>query len=137
MSTNVISLSRSSKCPCGSQLKYIKCCGQYTKQGNKPLTAEALMRSRYTAYVIKNEQYLLNSWHSSTRPAKLDLDNDSTEWCRLEIVATDAGKPADDKGTVEFIACFKVHNQRQQLHEVSRFVKEAGQWFYLDGEHNE
>ncbi len=129
----VMTLSKSSKCPCRSGLKYRKCCGQYLKQGSIPLTAETLMRSRYTAYVSGNEEYLLNSWHNSTRPTELNLEQDASEWIKLEVLGVHAGKPKDNTATVEFIAHFKVQNQRQQLHEVSRFIKEEGRWFYLDG----
>lgn len=130
-------LSKSSRCPCGSALKYIKCCGQYLRQGKHALTAEALMRSRYTAYVLRDEEYLLKSWHQSTRPLKLELENETTEWLKLELLATHQGRQGDTQGTVEFIAYFKAHMQRQQLHEVSHFVREDNQWYYLDAEHNE
>jgi len=131
---NISSISKSSKCPCGSGLKYSKCCGQYLKQGRNPLTAESLMRSRYTAYVLKDEAYLLNCWHTTTRPSQLDLEKDFTDWLNLEILMCEAGKEYDNKGKVEFIANFKLENTRQQIHEVSRFIKENERWFYLDGE---
>jgi len=135
MSVKKISpISKSSKCPCSSGLKYSKCCGQYLKQGRVPLTAESLMRSRYTAYVLKDETYLLSCWHTTTRPLQLDLEKDITDWLNLEILMCEAGKEYDNNGKVEFIATFKRENTRQQIHEVSRFVKENERWFYLDGE---
>lgn len=95
------------------------------------------MCSRYTAYVLNDKDYLLKSWHSSTRPDELDLEDENIEWGALDIIATSAGTPTDDSGTVEFIAyykrCGKLHNKKQQLHEVSRFVKENNQWLYIDG----
>lgn len=104
----------------------------------KPTTAVALMRSRYTAYVLDNEKYLLNTWQLSTRPAELDLESDDIEWSSLDILRTSAGTMLDDEGTVEFIAYYKrqgkSHNKKQQIHEVSRFVKENNQWFYVDGQ---
>ena len=128
------SISNASKCACGSTLKYIKCCGQYIKKGLKPPSAEALMRSRYSAYVLNNEEYLLNTWHLSTRPSELDLESDDIEWESLEILATNAGTPLDNDGTVEFYKRHgKSHNKKQQIHEVSRFVKENKQWLYVDG----
>jgi len=126
-------LSNASKCACGSSRKYIKCCGQYIKQGIKPLTAEVLMRSRYCAYVLQDEEYLLTTWLPSTRPAQLNLQHDNVEWTQLEILATSAGKPLDNTGTVEFIAYYKGEGQKQQIHEVSQFVKEHNQWLYVDG----
>lgn len=132
MSDSVV-ISKTSKCPCGSALKYIKCCGQYIKQNNKPLTAEALMRSRYTAYVLKNEAYLLNSWHGSTRPRTLDLDRDQSEWLKLEVLKTEAGNSNNIEGVVEFIAYFKTQGKRNKIHEVSQFLKENNQWYYVDG----
>ena len=81
------------------------------------------MRSRYSAYVLKDNDYLRKSWHPSTRPAELDVSGDGTPWQRLLIVSA-------DKEHVEFAAFY----QGGQLHERSRFVCEGGQWFYLDGE---
>jgi SEC-C motif-containing protein len=93
-------------------------------------TAEALMRSRYSAYVLKNSAYLNDTWHPSTRPVALDVSSDDTEWRRLEVVGTEKGAETDSEGVVEFAAWF----QGGQLHERSRFVREEGRWFYLDGE---
>ena len=133
-STSKSAISKSAKCPCGSALKFIKCCGQYIRQGKQPLTAEALMRSRYTAYVEGDESYLLKTWHSSTRPTQLNLEPDDMQWTKLEINAASPCTSTDDSATVEFVAHFKSHSQKQQLHEVSRFVKEGGCWFYVDGD---
>ena len=130
-------LSNASKCACGSTRKYIKCCGLYIKKGVLVPTAEVLMRSRYTAYVLNDKKYLLNSWHSSTRPSESDLEDDDVEWASLVVLDTSGGTSSDNDGTVEFIAYYKrhgkSHNKKQQIHEVSRFVKEDNQWFYIDG----
>lgn len=92
------------------------------------------MRSRYTAYVLRDEQYLMDTWHGSTRPGKIDFSGvDSVLWTGLEIVNTGQGQPDDNDGSVEFVAGYKVDGKDKQLHENSRFVKEQGQWFYLDG----
>ena len=126
-------LSNASKCACGSTRKYIQCCGQYIKRGEQPTSAEALMRSRFTAYFLSDGDYLLKFWHTSTRPAELNLDDDKFTWNSLEVISTSAGKSQDKKGTVEFIASYTEQGKKQQIHEVSRFVKENSQWFYVDG----
>lgn len=126
-------LSNASKCACGSTRKYIQCCGQYIKRGKLPTSAEALMRSRFTAYFLSDEAYLLNTWHVSTRPTELKLEDDKFTWNSLEVISTSAGKSQDKKGTVEFIASYTVQGKKQQINEVSRFVKDNNQWFYVDG----
>jgi SEC-C motif-containing protein len=87
------------------------------------------MRSRYSAYVLKNSGYLRHSWHPSTRPRDLDISDDVTPWLRLVILATEKGEEGDSEGLVEFAAYYR----GGQLHERSRFVCEAGRWCYLDG----
>lgn len=91
------------------------------------------MRSRFTAFALGEGAYLLGSWHSSTRPRHIDPSN-GPHWLRLEIRATGSGGPADEAGTVEFMAHWREGRQSGTLHEVSRFVREGGQWRYLDGE---
>ena len=91
------------------------------------------MRSRYTAYTLLREDYLLASWHASTRPAQLDLAAETpSKWLGLEIrrhQQQDAGH-----AVVEFVARYKVSGRAHRLHEVSRFVCEEGRWFYVDGD---
>lgn len=118
------------KCPCGSGKAYRDCCAPLHHGEKSAASAEALMRSRYSAYVLKLSDYLAETWHSPTRPASLDIGSDDTPWQRLTIIATDKGNESDSEGTVEFAAYY----QGGQLHERSRFVKEEGKWFYLDGE---
>lgn len=124
-------------CPCGAEPTYRDCCGRL-HAGALADSAAALMRSRYSAYVLGKERYLLATWHSSTRPAALDLHDSqvmATRWLGLRLLAH-AGE--GEHATVEFIARFKVGGgSAQRLHEVSRFVREAGQWFYLDGDFRE
>lgn len=103
-----------------------------------PLTAETLMRSRYSAYVLEDEAYLLSTWHSSTCPTALNLQQERIEWTKLDILTTRAGRAVDNTGSVEFIAHYYIADglaaaDKQQLHEVSQFVKENDQWFYVDG----
>ncbi|MCW9089383.1 MAG: YchJ family protein [Gammaproteobacteria bacterium] len=120
----------SEACHCGSGRAYAACC-ELLHRGDYPATtAEALMRSRYCAYVLKLGDYLSVTWHVSSRPRDLDISHDETPWQRLQIINTVAGSENDDEGVVEFAA----HFAGGQLHERSRFVKEDGQWFYVDGE---
>ena len=89
------------------------------------------MRSRYSAYVLGLKGYLLATWHASTRPAALDLGaGPAAKWLGLDVKARTA---AGDAATVEFVARCRVGGRAQRLHEVSRFVREDGRWFYVDG----
>jgi SEC-C motif-containing protein len=91
------------------------------------------MRSRYTAYALRREDYLLQTWHSHTRPASLDLEDEShRKWLGLEIRRHE--QPEPDRALVEFVARYKVAGRAHRLHEVSRFVREAGRWLYVDGD---
>ncbi len=106
----------------------------YCEEGRTATTAEALMRSRYTAFVRRDEPYLLKTWYEKTRPDDLNMDDyEHVNWIGLEILASEEGGQGDQDGTVEYIARFEVHDQMRSLHEVSRFVHEDGQWFYVDG----
>lgn len=116
-------------CPCGSGKPLAECCGRY-HGGEAAPTAEALMRSRYSAFVLQDDGYLRDTWHPKTRPSQLDLSADDSCWQGLEIVACRKGGLQDEEGVVEFVARY----QGGQLHERSRFVREQGRWFYLDGE---
>ncbi len=92
------------------------------------------MRSRYTAFALGDARYLLQTWHPTTAPTTLDLD-DALRWERLEIVRVEAGEADDRRGIVEFRAHWRDtrSGERGALHEVSRFRRAAGRWFYLDG----
>lgn len=92
------------------------------------------MRSRYTAFVLLNEDYLLATWHPDTRPSRVRLD-ERQRWLGLKVRATAAGGEADTTGTVEFVARFKIDGRGTRLHEVSRFERLQGRWYYRDGEH--
>ena len=92
------------------------------------------MRSRYSAYVLVREEYLLRTWHPSTRPDHLDFsDAKAMIWLGLKIVRAEAGGPHDQQGVVEFVARYKVGGKAHRMVETSRFVRESSQWFYLDG----
>jgi SEC-C motif domain protein len=122
------------RCPCGSNKSFSICCGRYLDGHEIPATAEALMRSRYTAYTLLRDTYLLTTWHPSTRPTTLNLLTTSAppKWIGLEVKRYEQkdGKHA----TVEFIARYTMNGRAYRLHEVSRFVLEDGHWFYLNGE---
>ena len=123
-------------CPCRAPAlapRYADCCGRYHHGSHAAPDAEALMRSRYSAYVLGLADYLLATWHSSTRPAALDADPAGLKWLGLEVrrhTKTDAAH-----ASVEFVARSKLGGRAHRLHEVSRFVREDdGRWYYVDGE---
>lgn len=116
------------RCPCLSGSPYDECCGPLHR-GEPAPTAERLMRSRFSAFALGDAAYLLRSWHPSTRPAELDLD-DGLRWYRLDIERTERGGPFDRDGVVAFTAHYR-GDERGQLHEVSRFVREGRDWFYV------
>lgn len=117
------------RCPCGTGLVYGECCARWHRGASAP-TAEALMRSRYAAFALGLADYLLESWHPSTRPDRLDLDA-SIQWRRLDVLRVQAGGPFDDAGVVEFEARYRSAEERGTQHEVSSFVREGGRWFYV------
>ncbi len=90
------------------------------------------MRSRFSAFALGEEAYLLRTWHPSTRPDHLELDA-QLRWYRLDVTSTSRGGPFDDAGTVEFTAYYRSPEGAGTQHEVSRFVREGGAWSYLDG----
>lgn len=91
------------------------------------------MRSRYTAYTQDREDYLLATWHRSTRPVALELsDKPHNQWLGLTVKRHD--QPDPDHATVEFVARYKINGRAYRLHEISRFVREDGLWFYVDGD---
>ncbi len=137
-------------CPCGAT-DYAACCGRYhggmhapdatvlmeplaIRLGLQQTPADALvmMRSRYSAYVLKLEDYLLATWHPGTRPATLDLAAGPATWLGLEVKKHTM--ESAERATVEFVARYKIGGRAHRLHEVSHFVREAGLWYYVDGE---
>lgn len=90
------------------------------------------MRSRYSAYVLKREDYVLATWHSSTRPEKLDLAADAqTKWLGLDVKRHELTAP--DQAIVEFVARYKINGRAQRLHEISRFIQLDQRWYYVEG----
>jgi SEC-C motif-containing protein len=119
-------------CPCGAGQPYVDCCGAWhagLAEGVHAPTPEALMRSRYSAYVLGLIDYLLATWHPSTAPGELELP--PLKWLGLELRHAQA---TGDAGVVEFVARCRDGGQAQRLHETSRFVREEGRWYYIDGQ---
>lgn len=121
-------------CPCGSGRAFAGCCGPYLAGSAEPPTAEALMRSRYSAFVRRDEPWLRTSWHPDTCPAGLDVAADPVQWLGLKVLAVQGGGAGDAEGTVEFVARGRRHGRAFRLHEASRFVRVLGAWRYVDGE---
>ncbi|MGW1742293.1 YchJ family protein [Nocardia sp. NPDC001965] len=119
-------------CPCRRGDTFGECCGPLLA-GRPAPSAEALMRSRFTAFALGDTGYLRRSWHATTRPGELELDPDR-RWLFVEILDTAGGGPFDDSGTVEFTAHYRDRSGRGRLHEISRFLRVDGFWQYLDGE---
>ncbi|WP_266170358.1 YchJ family protein [Dyella subtropica] len=119
-------------CPCGNADGYARCCGPL-HDGAVAATAERLMRSRYSAYVLKREDYLLATWHASTRPTtlKLGAQQPAPTWLGLTVKRHES---QDDHAVVEFVARLRYGGGKaQRMHEISHFVREAGRWYYVDG----
>lgn len=124
------------RCPCGSGAPYAACCGPLhagrAAADPTATTAEALMRSRYSAYAVGDVDYLLASWHPAHRPRGLELEP-QLEWRRLQLLATTGGTEHDTHGTVAFAAHFydPATGRWDEVREQSEFVFDAGQWFYV------
>ena len=119
-------------CPCGSGHARDACCGPCLDGVRAAVTAEALMRSRYSAFVEGNVDYLLATWHPETRPETLELAP-GQRWLGLAIRDVVAGGEPDDTGEVEFVARARLNGRGVRLHERSRFARQAGRWVYVDG----
>lgn len=119
-------------CPCGHAAEFATCCGRYLA-GTAAPDAESLMRSRYTAYTLGDEAYLLATWHPDTRPTKLDLAQETPpRWLGLSVkrhVVSDA-----EHALVEFVARYKAAGRAFRLHEISHFERLSERWYYRDGE---
>lgn len=122
--------SRDIACPCGGRL-YDQCCGRFIQGDEIPQTAGELMRSRFSAYVLRDEAYLRATWFASSRPDRVLEPDDGMKWVSLSILSSSQD---ENWGMVEFVARYKVNGRAGKLHEVSRFVRDDGRWYYLDGE---
>ena len=125
-------------CPCKSGKTFGECCGPIIAGTAKAETAEALMRARYSSYVTGDIDFLRTS---ATKEVQETFDeaaskawSESAQWHGLEIVATEAGQPGDKEGVVEFRALYTANGEFSNHHEVSKFVREGGDWKFADGE---
>ncbi len=120
-------------CPCGRAAPLAACCGRYLDHWDDAPApdAESLMRSRYTAFVHERADYLRATWHASTRPDTLDFEP-GARWLGLEV--RDHRSTGPDSAEVEFVARYRVGGRAVRLHERSRFVREGGRWYYVDGD---
>ena len=126
-----------SECPCGSNRAFDECCAPLLNGEAPAETAEALMRSRYSAYVKHNIAYLGETLHPSHRhdwdEAATRIWSQNAVWKGLEIVSTEAGSAQDEAGVVEFIAHYEENGKLTNHHEISQFSKQGGRWYYVDG----
>ncbi|MFM9887176.1 MAG: YchJ family protein [Burkholderiales bacterium] len=123
---------RGPACPCSSGRALIDCCGRYIGTAIAAPDAVSLMRSRYTAFTLRNDAYLLATWHPSVRPDALALP-ENQKWLGLDVRAHAVDSNNPDRATVEFVARSRINGRAIRLHEVSSFVREAGRWYYLAG----
>lgn len=124
-------------CPCGSSGTFDDCCGPLLSGDKRAPTAEALMRSRYTAFTRADIKYLERTHHPKTRE-ELDLAGAGkwareAEWQGLDIIATESGGQDDESGEVEFKARYRLNGENCVLHEISEFTRKQGTWYYVDG----
>jgi SEC-C motif-containing protein len=120
-------------CPCGSGAVLAACCGPYLAGHAWPETAEALMRSRYTAYALGDAHWLRETWHPATRRMDMGIDPE-VRWLGLEVLATEDGGQEDTQGLVEFVARYKLGGRAHRLRERSRFRRRDGRWLYVAGD---
>ncbi|MBE9403019.1 YchJ family metal-binding protein [Brachybacterium sp. p3-SID1565] len=136
MSSSTRHPANDERCPCGSGDTFGSCCGPVLTGKRRAATAEALMRSRYTAFTTQDLEHALASWHPDTRPDRADLARSlaDTRWLRLDVRGTTGGGPFDDEGTVEFVAIARTEQGRRELHEISHFTRVDGSWLYVRGD---
>ena len=121
-----------SPCPCSSSLSYADCCNSLITGKIEAETVAQLMRSRFTAFAIHHEAYLLKTWDKKNRPKKITF-NKEIDWTSLEVLSETKGGLNDSRGVVQFKAYYVLNGVEQVMNEASRFKKNKGQWFYLDG----
>ncbi|UJW32976.1 SEC-C domain-containing protein [Saccharothrix sp. AJ9571] len=117
-------------CPCGTGEPYARCCGRLHRGEATAATAEQLMRSRFSAFAVADEEYLLRTWHPDTRPPSIEFDP-AQRWTSLEIVGRTGGGLLHREGTVEFVARYRIGGQDGEMRENSRFLRDGEQWLYL------
>lgn len=125
------------QCPCGSDRNLDLCCGPII-EGTAAPTAEALMRSRYTAFALGETGYLVDTLSADLRGDFDPIEAESTardaKWLGLEVRAVSDGGEDDDSGSVEFVARFSLGGQRRVHHELAEFRREEGRWMCVGGE---
>ena len=125
------------KCPCGSELTYEECCKPLIDGTQQAETAEALMRSRYSAFVKTEIDYIYNTvspeQQKDFKREDVTVWSKDSEWEGLEILNTSEGGQDDEAGTVEFIARFRQDGKLIEHHELARFEKIDNQWLFVDG----
>lgn len=125
------------RCPCGSGETFGACCGPLLARKRRAPTAQALMRSRFTANAVADAEHLHRTWDPATRPSLQALQDSvgpQMRWLHLSISEVIGGGPFDDAGAVEFTAVARSAQGREVLHERSRFRRDGGVWLYVDGE---
>lgn len=134
MKRNRISPAAATPCPCGNLAGYADCCARWHRGPQRLMAPDAasLMRSRYSAFALDQLDYLLDTWHVSTRPENLEANAPGTKWLGLEL--RHHAQQDASHATVEFVARFRQDGRAVRLHEISRFVREDGRWFYVDGD---
>lgn len=121
-------------CPCGSGNTRANCCQPVLDDHRIAETAEQLMRSRYTAFVVRHDKHILASWHAKTRPQTLNHDDNPVRWLGLEIHCSSDGRLSDTAGIVEFTSSYLEDGQLCRLREKSNFLREGDLWYYLNGD---
>ena len=131
-------MNENEKCPCGSGKNFGECCAPILKRETKAASAEALMRARYTAYVVGEIDFIINTCKEGEGQG--DIDRKATEdwskkstWHGLKILRTENGNEQDATGVVEFEASYTLNGMRDLHHETANFEKIAGEWFYTTG----
>lgn len=125
-------------CFCGNKQPFSSCCQPYINGNIIPQTPEQLMRSRYTAYVTHNADYLIATWHPDCQAQnwreELHLSFQNTKWIGLCVISSSYAKN-NEQGYVEFSACFinEKADHKQLIHERSRFICIENRWYYIDG----
>lgn len=123
-------------CPCGSQVELALCCEPIIRGKKLASTAEALLRSRYTAFALGEIDYLIGSHHSKTvgqiKREEVEEWSKGSEWLGLEILSVEAGLEKDTEGNIIFKATYKADGKEHEHMEKSFFEKENGAWKFLD-----
>ncbi|NOQ79394.1 MAG: hypothetical protein GQ546_08335 [Gammaproteobacteria bacterium] len=126
-------INSESDCPCQSGLLFSHCCQRFldSSSGLYPETAEQLMRSRYSAYVLDDLDYILKTWHPDHQPDRLVPNDSGDHWIGLKIKSTQLGQKKDSTGKVHFIARYKINGKAHKLEENSLFARINGHWLYI------